>query len=113
MSSTISSAVFPSQTQKDSLTYIPDWQRKKRQHLLSDNSDDLDRYLRRDVEDELLLGPLKYWMDHADDMWKRDLSKMAIDIFCIPAMSTDPERLFSRYLFTSFLPLEFTNFVYL
>ena len=65
---------------------------------MSDNCDELDRYLRRDVEDELRLGPLKYWIDHADDIRQRELSKMAIDIFSIPAMSADPERLFSRYV---------------
>ena len=65
---------------------------------MSDNCDDLDRYLRRDVEDELPLGPLKYWIDHADHMRQKALSKMAIDIFSIPAMSADPEWLFSRYV---------------
>lgn len=80
-----------------SLSDIPDWQRKKRQRLISDNCDDLDRYLRRDVEDEVPLGPLKYWIENAEDLRQKDLSTMAIDIFSIPAMSADPERLFSRY----------------
>lgn len=87
----------PSGSGYSSLSHIPDWQRRKRQRLISDNCDDLDRYLRRDVEDELPLGPLKYWIDHAEDLRQKDLSKMAIDIFSIPAMSADPERLFSRY----------------
>lgn len=65
------------------------------------------------MEDELLLGPLKYWIDHADDMRQRELSKMAIDIFSIPAMSADPERLFSRYLLSLFLLIEFTKYVHL
>ena len=108
-----SSTHVPSQTLEDSPNHIPDWQRRKRQRLMSDNCDDLDRYLRRDVEDELPLGPLKYWIDHADDMRQRELSKMAIDIFSIPAMSADPERLFSRYLLYLFLLMKFTKYVHL
>ena len=95
---TTSGSTVPGESSEASLTHIPDWQKRKRQRLMSDNCDDLDRYLRRDVEDELPFGPLKYWIDHADDMRQKDLSKMAIDIFSIPAMSADPERLFSRYV---------------
>jgi len=40
---------------------------------MSDNCDDLDRYLTCDVEDELPLGPLKYWIDHADDMRQKEV----------------------------------------
>ena len=32
-----------------------------------------------------------------DDIRQQGLAKMALDIFTIPAMSADPERLFSRY----------------
>lgn len=78
-------------------THIPDWKRRKRQRLMSSNQDDFDYYLRRDVKDDLPLGPLKYWIDHAEDLRQKDLAKMALDIFSIPAMSADPERLFSRY----------------
>ena len=92
------STIALTESSEDLINHIPDWQRRKRQRLMSDNCDELDRYLRRDVEDELPLGPLKYWIDHADDIRQRELSKMAIDIFSIPAMSADPERLFSRYV---------------
>jgi len=64
---------------------------------MSSNHDDLDHYLRCDVEDELPLGPLKYWIDYAQDLRQKDLAKIALDIFSIPAMSAEPERLFSRY----------------
>jgi len=49
------------------------------------------------VEDDLPSGPLQYWIDHIDDIRQKGLVKMALDIFNIPAMSADPERLFSRY----------------
>ena len=92
-----SSPIAPIEFQEDLINQIPDWQTRKRQRLMSDNCDELGRYLRGDVEDELPLGPLKYWIDYADNIRQRELAKMAIDIFSIPVMSADPERLFSRY----------------
>ena len=93
-----SSSTISGESSEASLIHIPDWQKKKRQHLMSDNCDDLDRYLKYDVEDELPFGPLNHWINHADNMRQKDLSKMAIDIFSIPAIFADPEWLFSRYV---------------
>jgi len=92
-------SVLPNDVTSESSTqtHILDWKPRKRQRLISSNRDDLDDYLRRDVEDEFPLGPLKYWIDHAEDLRQKDLAKMTLDIFSIPAMSADPERLFSRY----------------
>lgn len=95
-SSSFTNINYTSGSGHSSVSHIPDWQRRKRQRLISDNCDDLDRYLRRNVEYELPLGPLKYWINHAEDLRQKDISKMAIDIFSIPAMSADPEWLFSR-----------------
>jgi len=67
--------------------------------------DNLDRYLWCDVEHELALAPLKYWIDHVEDLRQKDLSKMTINIFIIPAMSANPERLFIRYSTSHFLLL--------
>jgi len=79
------------------LSDIPHWQRKKGLWLISDTRHDLDRYLRREVEDELPLHSLKYWIEHAEDLRQKAISTMAIDVLSIPAMSADPEPLFSRY----------------
>ena len=75
---------------------IPNWKKKKRQKLIGEERDELDRYLDRETEDDLLAGPLQYWIDHVNDIRQSNLARMALDIFTIPAMSADPERLFSR-----------------
>jgi len=75
---------------------LPDWKRKKRQRLIGDCQDELDRYLTRETEDYLHAGPFQYWIDYVDDLRQKNLAQMALDIFAIPAMSAEPERLFSR-----------------
>ena len=75
---------------------IPNWKKKKRQKLIGEERDELDRYVDRETEDDLLAGPLQYWIDHVNDIRQSNLARMALDIFTIPAMSADPERLFSR-----------------
>lgn len=76
---------------------LPDWKKKERRKLIEDDRDELQRYLERETEDDLPSGPLQYLIDHIDDIRHNGLVKMALDIFTIPAMSADPERLFSRY----------------
>ena len=72
--------------------------KEKRRRLIREDRDELERYLERETEDDLPTGPLQYWIDHLEDTRQRGLAQMAIDIFTIPAMSADPERLFSRYV---------------
>ena len=50
----------------------------------------------RDTEDELPDGPLSYWQEHSNDIRSNNVAKMALEVFSIPAMSADPERLFSK-----------------
>ena len=69
---------------------------KKKRRLIGDDHNE--RYLERETEDDLPSGPLQYWIDHLQDIRLRGLAQMAIAIFTIPAMSADPERLFSRYV---------------
>ena len=40
-----------------------------------------------------ILNPISYWVENRR-RWPR-LARMALDIFAIPAMSSDPERIFS------------------
>ena len=75
---------------------LPHWKRRKRACLAADDNDELDRYLMRDTEDELPAGPLSYWQEHSNDIRSNNVAKMALEVFSIPAMSSDPERLFSR-----------------
>ena len=44
---------------------------------------------------ELEVDPLKWWLDDAQQKKYPNLSKMAIDVLSIPAMSAEPERVFS------------------
>ena len=76
---------------------LPDWKKKMWRRLIGDDRDELQRYLERETEDDLPSGPLQYWIDHLDDIHQKGLAKMVLDIFTIPAMSADLERLFSRY----------------
>ncbi|RPA95125.1 hypothetical protein L873DRAFT_1699207, partial [Choiromyces venosus 120613-1] len=46
---------------------LPDWKWRKRARLAANDKDELDRYLKRNTEDELLLGPLSYWQEHTND----------------------------------------------
>ena len=80
---------------------LPHWKRCKRARLAADDNDELDRYLMRDTEHELAAGLLSYWQEHSDDIRSNNVAKMALEVFSIPAMSADPERLFSRYVFHS------------
>ena len=50
----------------------------------------------RDTEDELPDGSLSCWQEHSNDIRSNNVAKMALEVFGIPAMSADPERLFSK-----------------
>ena len=75
---------------------IPDWKRKRRARWASDLQDELDSFQQRDVLEELKIGPLHYWLERKGDIRYKELAKMGIELNSIPAMSADPERLFSR-----------------
>ena len=47
---------------------MPNWKKKKRQKLIGVERDELDRYLDRENEADLLAGPLQYWIDHVNDI---------------------------------------------
>lgn len=81
--------------------HLPHWKSRKRARLATDDNGELDHYLMRDTEDELPAGQLSYWQEHSDDIRSNNVAKMALEVFSIPAMSADPERLFSRYVFHS------------
>jgi hypothetical protein len=56
--------------------------------------DEYDRYCQADLVWECE-KPLKWWLEDTQQKAYPNLSKMAIDILSIPAMSAEPERLFS------------------
>lgn len=89
---------------------IPSWKKNKRARIAADKLDPYDRFIQKEVEDELPAGPLQYWLDRRSERNQEDLATMGMEIFSIPAMSADPERLFSRY--TSRVPLLLSLMLY-
>jgi len=76
---------------------LPRWKMNKQARIAADKLDPYDRFIQKEVEDELPGGPLQYWLDRWTDRNQDELAMMGMEIFSIPAMSADPERLFSRY----------------
>ena len=76
---------------------LPSWKKNKQARIAADKLDSYERFIQKEVEDEFPAGPLQYWLDRRSDRHQEDLARMGMEIFSIPAMSADPERLFSRY----------------
>ncbi|CVL09149.1 uncharacterized protein FMAN_15429 [Fusarium mangiferae] len=64
---------------------------KSRQPKLSATGSELERYYR--LEPEQVDDPVRWWIDHSNAFPR--LSRFALDVLAIPAMSTDCERAFS------------------
>ncbi|CZR49923.1 uncharacterized protein FPRO_16128 [Fusarium proliferatum ET1] len=64
---------------------------KSRQPKLSATGSELERYYR--LEPEQLDDPVRWWIGHGNAFPR--LSRFALDVLAIPAMSTDCERAFS------------------
>jgi hypothetical protein len=64
---------------------------KSRQPKLSATGSELERYYR--LEPEQVDDPVLWWIDHSNAFPR--LSRFALDVLAIPAMSTDCERAFS------------------
>ena len=80
----------------------PLWRQRKRVRLAAERHDEFERF--QGLEEQLHgIGPLDYWIQkrQSSDSRTRDLAAMAIDILSIPAMSAEPERVFSRYAIIS------------
>jgi len=76
----------------------PLWRQRKRARLAAERHDEFERF--HGLEEQLHgIGPLDYWIQkrQSSDSRTRDLAAMATDILSIPAMSAEPERVFSRY----------------
>ena len=57
--------------------------------------DELNQYLSTPTVTNLSLKPISWWLEPTQQSTFPNLSRMAIDILSIPAMSAEPERLFS------------------
>jgi len=78
-------------------TQEPLWRQRKRARLGAERHDEFERF--QELEEQFHgSGPLDYWVNkrQSPDSRTRDLAAMAIDILSILAMSSEPERVFSR-----------------
>jgi hypothetical protein len=60
---------------------------------MMEEEDELGVYMRQGAVRRESLNPALWWKDHQEEYPR--LSKFALDILAIPAMSVDPERTFS------------------
>ena len=74
-----------------------DWRKQKRGHQNIAVSDELDQYLKDPMVLEVdITTVLTWWLEPKQRSRFPLLSKMAIDIYSVPAMSSEPERVFSK-----------------
>jgi hypothetical protein len=79
-------------SRKHEASHYEQWVKSKQRRVIYTSGDrELDRYLRLEpVETD---DPVQWWIDHKSSFPR--LSRLALDIFAIPAMATDCERAFS------------------
>jgi hypothetical protein len=82
--------ITPSLTPRPEQSRFEQWI-KSRQPKLSATGSELERYYR--LEPEQVDDPIRWWIDHSNAFPR--LSRFALDVLAIPAMSTDCERAFS------------------
>ena len=75
---------------------ISRWKQKKRARLNITDSDQFDRFQVTE-EEEKVMDIFRYWADRLSNPRWSQLAHMALEIHSIPAMSSEVERLFSRY----------------
>ncbi|KAF6524788.1 hypothetical protein HZS61_010583 [Fusarium oxysporum f. sp. conglutinans] len=82
--------ITPSLTPRPEQSRFEQWIKSRQPKLLATGSE-LERYYR--LEPEQVDDPIRWWIDHSNAFPR--LSRFALDILAIPAMSTDCERAFS------------------
>ncbi|KAH0604073.1 uncharacterized protein H6S33_007104 [Morchella sextelata] len=90
----VSAAAAPTIIHDREVDELPISKRKKRARLAGSNQDEFELFQPRDCDEDLTLGPLQYWVQRNEPRQKQR-ERMGIEIHSIPAMSADPERLFS------------------
>ena len=82
------------------------WKKNKQARIAADKLDPYERFIQKEMEAEFPACPLQYWLDRRSDRHQEGLARMGMEIFSIPAMSADPERLFSSYAFIYYFVLQ-------
>jgi hypothetical protein len=79
-------------TRQDKASQFDQWMQSYDRYMMG-KEDELGVYMRQGPVRRENLNPILWWKDHQEEYPR--LSKFALDILAIPAMSVDPERTFS------------------
>jgi len=71
------------------------FQRKRQVLMESQGIDKLAQYLQEPISQDIDIDLIEYWSKVFNIRGMRDLTQMALEILSIPAMSAEPERIFS------------------
>ena len=82
-----------SETSAESVNEFEAWFHTDR--LTSKDIDELEHYLAQSVVPDLLRSACQWWLEPSQCQMYPNLFRMAIELLSIPAMSAEPERLFS------------------
>ena len=74
---------------------LPNRKSKKHRRQAADSADQLERFQDRDPDGECPSGVLQYWVETLDGPRQSLLALMTVELMSIPAMSDEPEQLFS------------------
>jgi len=85
----------PEITVTETAPITPTWKSKKWQRQAAETLDQFERFQERDPQDELPGGALEYWVSRLDDPRQSQVARMGVELMSIPAMSDEPERVFS------------------
>ncbi|KFA56716.1 hypothetical protein S40293_09547, partial [Stachybotrys chartarum IBT 40293] len=86
---------------QDEASQFDQWMQSYDRYMMEEE-DELGVYMRQGPVRRENLNPILWWKGHQEEYPR--LSKLALDILAIPAMSVDPERTFSVTKLTSALP---------
>lgn len=85
-------AVIGTAMRQDEPSQFDQWMQSYDRYMMEEE-DELGVYMRQGPVRRENLNPILWWKDHQEEYPR--LSKFALDILAIPAMSVDPERTFS------------------
>jgi hypothetical protein len=86
----------PPPDQQDNDRWLNHWQRKRRAQQQADTRDAMEIFQEEPpLDPEAVTDVIGYWARKRHDPKWKDLAKMALEFLSIPAMSAEPERVFS------------------
>jgi hypothetical protein len=71
------------------------WERKRRTLQRADNQDAMENFQQNPPTGDPVDDVITYWWSKQLDPYRKDLARMVLEYLSIPAMSVEPERVFS------------------